>query len=103
MSASQHQQFFDFNKCRAKMHGAGELVDCLVPAQACFCGRSLSFGNAYFCKHPMRSQFVERAAQSGSHSAGTMGRIGRRMGILTRLTIWIIRAPGHKSNPQKVQ
>ncbi len=66
MSASQHKSLFDINQCRAKMYGASELVDCLVPAQAYFCGHSLSFGFACFCKHPKRAQFVERTAKSRS-------------------------------------
>jgi hypothetical protein len=50
---------FEIEKCRAKINGAGDLVDCLAPKQASICDFSLSFGNGYFCKHPRRKEFIE--------------------------------------------
>lgn len=68
MSESQPGPLFDINKCQAKMQGAGDLVDCLAPQQAPFCGHSLPFGFGYFCQHPAKKEFVERAIklQGGS-------------------------------------
>ena len=56
---SNASNVFDVVKCRAKINGAGDLVDCLSPKQAHICNRSLSFGNGYFCKHPRRKEFIE--------------------------------------------
>jgi len=50
---------FEIEKCRAKMMGASDLVDCLATEQAHICGNSLPFGSGYFCKHPRRKEFIE--------------------------------------------
>ncbi len=61
MSNETHaSNVFKIEKCRAKIHGAGDLVDCLALEQVSICGRSLPFGYAYFCKHPQRLEFVEK-------------------------------------------
>ncbi|MDP1624180.1 MAG: hypothetical protein Q8L64_00270 [bacterium] len=49
----------EIEKCRAKIRGAGDLVDCLTPEQAQFCNCSLSFGDGYFCKNPRRNEIIE--------------------------------------------
>ena len=50
---------FEIENCRAKINGAGDLVDCLSPKQALLCDCSLSFGGGYFCKHPRQKEFIE--------------------------------------------
>ena len=61
MSNETHaSSVFKIENCLAKIHGAGDLVDCLAPEQAHICGNSLSFGYVYFCKHPQRLEFVEK-------------------------------------------
>jgi len=50
---------FKIENCRAKIHGAGDLVDCLSPEQAQLCNCSLFFGSVYFCKHPRRNEIIE--------------------------------------------
>ena len=61
MSNETHAgKVFEIEKCRAKINGAGDLVDCLALEQASICGHSLPFGYAYFCKHLQRLEFVEK-------------------------------------------
>ena len=50
---------FKIENCRAKINGAGDLVDCLASEQAHACGHSLHFGSGYFCKHPRQKEFIE--------------------------------------------
>jgi hypothetical protein len=65
VSEAYTDQIFDIEKCRAKLRGAGDLVDCLVPRQATFCGYSQFFGNSYFCKHSRRNEFIETSRKAG--------------------------------------
>lgn len=55
----QEYNVFNLGICRAKVRGAGSLVDCLASKQAGFCKFSLSFGNGYFCKHPRRDEIID--------------------------------------------
>jgi hypothetical protein len=50
---------FKIDNCRAKVRGAGNLVDCLASKQAGICKFSLSFGSGYFCKHPYRNKIID--------------------------------------------
>lgn len=50
---------FEIEKCRAKIYGVIDLVECLALEQAILCGSSLPFGNGYFCKHSHRNEFSE--------------------------------------------
>ena len=67
VSETHTNEAFDVAKCRAKLTGVFDLVDCLAPEQAAFCGCSLSFGYAYFCKHPRRNEFIENTEKLQSH------------------------------------
>ncbi|MDP1624159.1 MAG: hypothetical protein Q8L64_00165 [bacterium] len=51
---------FKIENCRAKIHGAGDLVDCLALEQVRMCQHVLPFGGGFFCKHPQRLEFVEK-------------------------------------------
>ncbi|MGA7192677.1 MAG: hypothetical protein WBW94_03530 [Anaerolineales bacterium] len=57
-SQTQTDSAFDIGKCRAKVTGAGDLVDCLSSERARSRGFSLSFGNGHFCKHPRQNEFI---------------------------------------------
>lgn len=69
MSQTRASPLFDINKCRAKMYGAGDLVDCLAQEQAPFCGYALPFGYGYFCKHPQSKKFAETTIKLQDRSA----------------------------------
>jgi len=68
-SETYKSKVFDVEKCRAKITGAGELVDCLAPEQAQLCGCSMSFGYGYFCKHPRRNEFIKITKKLQSRSS----------------------------------
>ena len=51
---------FKIENCRAKIHGAGDLVDCLALEQVRLCHHVLPFGSDFFCIHPQRLEFVEK-------------------------------------------
>ena len=59
INESHKSNVFKVENCRAKIRGAGDLVDCLASEQAHLCGNSLPFGSIYFCKHPRRNEFIE--------------------------------------------
>ena len=51
---------FSSKNCQAKAHGAGDLVECLLPEQAQLCGTSLLFGwTTFFCMHPSRKEYIK--------------------------------------------
>lgn len=62
MSETQEKPIFNIEKCRAKLHGAGDLVDCLALEQVRLCDHVLPFGSGFFCKHPQRMKFIEKQA-----------------------------------------
>jgi hypothetical protein len=59
VNETHKSNIFKIENCRAKIRGAGDLVDCLASEQAHLCGNSLPFGSGYFCKHPRRNEFIE--------------------------------------------
>ena len=60
MSETQEKPIFNIEKCLAKMHGAGDLVDCLALEQVRLCNHVLNFGGGFFCKHPQKIEFIEK-------------------------------------------
>ncbi len=50
--------------CRAKPAGFGDYTDCLV-AHPIQCPHSLSFGDAFLCRHPERKEIVLRSSTQG--------------------------------------
>jgi hypothetical protein len=61
MKQLDNRREFPNQSCRAKAVTADyALVDCLTDSRQC--EYKMSFGNGFFCRHPLRKEIVKRTA-----------------------------------------
>lgn len=81
MKTNDQKLTFNIDLCQAQQSPI-DLVDCLSPGQASYCGFSLAFGNGYFCKHPQRQEFIEKTKKL--HNATGPPQVSFGLGMVNR-------------------